>query len=615
MKLKYKDMLKALGDIEEERKIPEEVILDALKEAMAKAYKKDAELSDINVIAEINEKTQTIDLFQVYDVVENVEDDELQMDLATAREYKPDAVLNDQVKREIEIESMSRAAAGLARNVMRQKIREAEKVAVYDTYIDQLNEMVIGLVESVKEKFALISLGKTTALMPKSAQIPQERLVEGQKIRVVITEVNKDTKGSQVLVSRADPMLVKRLFEKEVPEISQGIVEIKAIAREPGERTKMAVISYNPEVDPIGACIGQRGSRVQEIIEELHGEKIDIFQWSEDIKQLVKNALAPAEIREVLIGEDGKSLLVIVDEDQLSLAIGKRGKNARLAVKLTGHKIDIKTREELEEEGQNYEEMLAASEERYAKMKQEYEKRRKEKAQEAAAAEDEKRRARVEELARKASEDSAAAYESSEVIPEEMQEVLGEKIRDEVYAAPAEETKPAEEPVKEEAAPAPVEEKPAEEEPAAPAEPEAAAEAEAEPEETPAAEPEAEPEQEEEPEEEKPEVKTPKKKKVDLEEVAAKNEYVSRFEKLANTSKPKPQAPARRKKKKGEDDGIKTRNEDLLKQLQEKNKNLNIDNKPVYSKEELEEIEREEEEENEKKYDIDYDDYDEYYKD
>ena len=346
MKLKYKDMLKALGDIEEERKIPEEVILDALKEAMAKAYKKDAELSDINVIAEINEKTQTIDLFQVYDVVENVEDDELQMGLATAREYKPDAVLNDQVKREIEIESMSRAAAGLARNVMRQKIREAEKVAVYDTYIDQLNEMVIGLVESVKEKFALISLGKTTALMPKSAQIPQERVVEGQKIRVVITEVNKDTKGSQVLVSRADPMLVKRLFEKEVPEISQGIVEIKAIAREPGERTKMAVISYNPEVDPIGACIGQRGSRVQEIIEELHGEKIDIFQWSEDIKQLVKNALAPAEIREVLIGEDGKSLLVIVDEDQLSLAIGKRGKNARLAVKLTGHKIDIKTREE-----------------------------------------------------------------------------------------------------------------------------------------------------------------------------------------------------------------------------------------------------------------------------
>ncbi|MEE3487463.1 MAG: transcription termination factor NusA [Bulleidia sp.] len=612
MKLKYKDMLKALGDIEEERKIPEEVILDALKEAMAKAYKKDAELSDINVIAEINEKTQTIDLFQVYDVVENVEDDELQMDLATAREYKPDAVLNDQVKREIEIESMSRAAAGLARNVMRQKIREAEKVAVYDTYIDQLNEMVIGLVESVKEKFALISLGKTTALMPKSAQIPQERLVEGQKIRVVITEVNKDTKGSQVLVSRADPMLVKRLFEKEVPEISQGIVEIKAIAREPGERTKMAVISYNPEVDPIGACIGQRGSRVQEIIEELHGEKIDIFQWSEDIKQLVKNALAPAEIREVLIGEDGKSLLVIVDEDQLSLAIGKRGKNARLAVKLTGHKIDIKTREELEEEGQNYDEMLAASEERYAKMKQEYEKRRKEKAQEAAAAEDEKRRARVEELARKASEDNAAAYENSEVIPEEMQEVLGEKIRDEVYAGPAEEAKPAEEPVKEEAAPAPVEEKPAEEE-AVSEEPEAAVETEAEAEEAPAEA--AEPVEEEEPAEEKTEVKAPKKKKVDLEEVAAKNEYVSRFEKLANTSKPKPQAPARRKKKKGEDDGIKTRNEDLLKQLQEKNKNLNIDNKPIYSQEELDEIEREEEEENEKKYDIDYDDYDEYYKD
>ncbi|HCK88946.1 MAG TPA: transcription termination/antitermination protein NusA, partial [Erysipelotrichaceae bacterium] len=335
MELKYKKMIEALNAVEEERNIPAEVILEALKEAMAKAYKKDAELTDIDVVAEINEKKETIDLYQNYRVVEEVEDDELEISLEDAREIKADAQLDDIISRPIEITTMSRAAASLAKNVMRQKIREAEKVAVYDEYIDQLHEMVLGVVESVKDKFTLINLGKTVAMMPHSAAIPQERLQEGQKIRVVITEVNKDTKGSQVLVSRADPILVKRLFEKEVPEIFQGIVEIKAIAREPGERTKMAVMSHNPEIDPIGACIGPRGSRVQVIIEELSGEKIDIFQWNDDLTELVKNALAPAEIVNVLPGEDERSLLVIVDDDQLSLAIGKKGKNARLAVKLT----------------------------------------------------------------------------------------------------------------------------------------------------------------------------------------------------------------------------------------------------------------------------------------
>lgn len=608
MELKYKEMLKALGDIEEERKIPESVVLDALKEAMAKAYKKDAELSDINVVAEINDKKKTIDIYQVYNVVENVEDDELEMDLATAREYKPDAILGDQVRLQVEIDSMSRAAAGLARNVMRQKIREAEKVVVYDTYIDQLYDMVIGIVESVKEKFTLVNLGKTTALMPKSAQIPQERLVEGQKIRVVITEVNKDTKGSQVLVSRADPMLVKRLFEKEVPEIAQGIVEIKAIAREAGERTKMAVVSYNPEVDPIGACIGQRGARVQQIIEELHGEKIDIFQWSDDIKLLVKNALAPAQVNEVLIRDDNKSLLVIVDEDQLSLAIGKRGKNARLAVMLTGHKIDIKTREEIEEEGINYDELLAKSEEKYSAMKKEFDRKRIEKEQKAATAEDEKRREKAAELARKASEENAAAYANSEVIPEEMQETLTEKVRDEVYAAPVEEEKPTEEAPAEKKE-APEEEPQTEEVPAEEVKPEETV-VETE---TPAAD---ESKKEESPAEPvKEEVKVQKKKKIDLEEVAAKNAYVSKFEKLADTAKPKQQTPVRRRKKKGDDENIKTRNDELLKQLQEKNKNLTVEQKPIYSQEELDEIEAEQEAEEENKYNDDFDEYEDYYKD
>lgn len=248
MKLKYKDLIKALTAIEDERNVPESVILEALKEAMSKAYKKDAELSDISVETEINEKKGTIDIYQLYTVVneEDIEDDELEMSLEDARLIDKNAQLGDTVRREVEISTMSRAAATLARNVIRQKIREAEKVAIYDEYIDQKDEMVLGIVESVKDNFVLVNLGKTIAIMKKQGQIPNERLVEGQKLRVVITDVNKESKGSsQVVVSRSAEMLVKRLFEKEVPEIYQGVVEIKAIARDAGERTKMAVVSHN----------------------------------------------------------------------------------------------------------------------------------------------------------------------------------------------------------------------------------------------------------------------------------------------------------------------------------------------------------------------------------
>ena len=587
MELKYKDMLKALSDIEDERRITEDELKEALKEAIAKAYKKDAELSDINVKVEINEKTQTIDIYQLYNVVENVDDDELEIELADARELKPDAILGDVISQKVEITSMSRAAALLAKNVIRQKIREAEKIAVYKTYIDQLDEMVIGIVESVKDKFTLVNLGKTIAMMPKSYQIPNEHLTEGQKIRVIITEVNTDTKGSQVLVSRASPMLVKRLFEKEVPEIAQGIVEIKAIAREAGERTKMAVISYNPDVDPTGACIGQRGARVQEIIEELKGEKIDIFQWSEDFTVLVRNALAPAEIEYVLPGADDHSLTVIVDEDQLSLAIGKKGKNARLAVKLTGRKIDIKTRREIEETGVDFDQYVAEAEARRAELQKkimEHENARIEAARKAA---EEKRQAEIAELARRKAEEAAAAAAAEDDLPEEMQEMMSERIRNEMAHenVPAEEPAAVEEPKPQPAAePAPAEEAPVIETTAV--------------QEQPAA-------------EEPAVVKEPKRKKVDLEEVAAKQDYVSKFEKFADTSKPKPAAPAKKRRKKGDDDAIKTRNDELLKQLSGNTEIV----KPVYTEEELDEIERQQQEEELSKYDDidDYDEYEEYY--
>ena len=255
---------------------------------------------------------------------------------------------------------MGRAAATLAKNVIKQKIREAEKQGVYDEYIDQLGEMIMAMVESVEEKFVVVNLGKSLAVMPKAAQIEGEYYREGQTLKVVITEVNRDTKGAQILVSRADAMLVRRLFETEVPEIFDGQVEIKAIAREAGDRTKVAVYSHDSDIDAIGACIGPRGSRVQAIIEELKGEKIDIFEWSEDMIELIKNALAPAEILAVFPNESQKGLMVIVEDNQLSLAIGKRGKNARLAVRLTKQRIDIKSESDAKEMNLDFVALMAA---------------------------------------------------------------------------------------------------------------------------------------------------------------------------------------------------------------------------------------------------------------
>ena len=450
MELNYKNMIKALALVEDEKNISEEVILDALKEAMAKAYKKNAELQDIDVVAEINEKKKTIDLYQNYTVVasdDDVEDDELEIGLAEAKEYDSNAEVGGTIRRPVEMTEMSRAAVSIAKNVLRQKIREAEKVSVYNEYIDKKDDMVLGEVESVKDKFILVNLGKTTALMPRSAQIPNERMYEGQQIRVVIKEVNRETKGSQVLVSRADPMLVKRLFEKEVPEIYEGTVEIKAIAREVGDRTKMAVISHNPDVDPIGACIGPKGQRVQRVIEELKGEKIDIFTYSDDLTELVKNALAPAEVIAVIPQNDAHNLLVIVDEDQLSLAIGKRGKNARLAVKLINRNIDIKTRRDIEDMGMDYDAMIAEAEARREEIRLENLRRENARKVEEAKAKAEERIAaghrKLEALGGK------AMAEDDDFIPDEMMEGLDDRVYASIDMAAAESEAEEDTPVQE----------------------------------------------------------------------------------------------------------------------------------------------------------------------
>lgn len=619
MPINVKQLTEALSAVEDETRISEDVIISALKDAYAKAYKKTMGLDDINVETEFDPVHGTFSIYQIYNVVEDVQDDELEMDLEEARKWKRDAILNDQVRRKVDInvDDMTRAAVSLAHSVLRQKIREAEKDAVYNAYIDQLYDMTIGIVESVKDRFALINLGKTTALMPRQAQIPGERLVEGQRIRVVITEVNKDSKSSQVLVSRADPMLVKRLFEKEVPEIAQGIVEIKAIARDAGDRTKMAVISYNPEVDPIGACIGQRGQRVQQIIEELHGEKIDIFEWSDDVSVLIKNALAPAEIKAVLPGEDDKSLIVVVDEDQLSLAIGKKGKNARLAVKLTNRKIDIKTKDELISKGVDYDALVELAEKKRAQLAAERAKRQAEKkADDTSVLSEEEQKAQAKLAAAREQAKQALEAAGDELIPEEMQETLSDRARDEVFSS--EDT--TEDVKKDEAAETSTEETPAEvidvqEEPVEQtSKPVEAAVENTEVEKTEEEET-AQPAMNEEEQKTKAAVK---KRKVDLEEMAQKNDYVSVFEKLADTSKPHGDARPKKKysKRKSDDEGVKLTNAELMKQLAEKNKTLQDNSvKPVYTEEELAEIEAQQEADEESQYDIDYDEYEDYYRD
>lgn len=367
-KIKVKDIAKALQGIETDRQLTKEIVEDALKEALTKAYRKHIEIPDAYVRVDII--NDTIHIYHERMVVEEVEDDELEIELEEARKENPNIQLGDMVDEEVDFTDFERAAVVLAKNVMKQKIREAEKALVYEEYCDKVDEMVLGTVETVEEKFVVVNIGKTYAVMKKSDQIPTEHYKEGDNILVVITEVNKETKGAQVLVSRATPVFVRRLFEREVPEIYNGIIEIKAIARDPGERCKIAVYSHNENIDPIGACIGPRGSRVQTIINELHGEKIDIFEWSDNISELIANALSPSVGVAVIPNETVKDgLIVVVPDNQLSLAIGKRGKNARLAVKLTNHKIDIKSETEMQELGIDY---MAIS----AKMQQEYEEKK-----------------------------------------------------------------------------------------------------------------------------------------------------------------------------------------------------------------------------------------------
>ena len=346
------EFFSAIEDIEREKGIPREYMYDKINQAMLAAFRKDNPDAADNVVVELDEEKKKIDMYVVTDVVEEVENSAVQMTLEQAQKISKRAKLGGQIKVPVDTRDFGRIAAQAAKQVIIQGIREAERGMIYDEFTSKEHEILTGVVNRIDPRTGSISIKIssnsefTDAVLTQNEQIRGEELVEGDRVRVYVVEVRRSTRGPQVLISRTHPGLVKRLFELEVPEIADGTVEIKSIAREAGSRTKMAVWSVEPDVDPIGACVGPRGGRVASIVEELGGEKIDIIKYSESPEEYIAAALAPSEVTEVILGEDGKSCRVIVPDNQLSLAIGKEGQNARLAAKLTGFKIDIKPESE-----------------------------------------------------------------------------------------------------------------------------------------------------------------------------------------------------------------------------------------------------------------------------
>jgi len=344
------ELMRALEQLEEEKGISREVIIEALEAALLSAYKKNFGQGAQNVRIEVDRETGEIRAYQIRTVVEEVTDPNTQIALEEARVWDPTARVGDVVEVEVTPQGFGRIAAQTAKQVVVQRLREAERELVYKEFRDREGDIVTGIVQRIEKKNVYIDLGRIEAVLPPTEQIPRESYRQGQRIKAYVVEVRSVSRGgTQIVVSRTHPGLLKRLFELEVPEIVEGIVEIKAIAREAGGRTKIAVASRDRNVDAVGACVGPKGSRVQAIVDELHGEKIDIVPWSPDPATFVANALSPAKVTSVEIDEETKTAYVIVPDNQLSLAIGREGQNARLAAKLTGWRIDIKSESQVKE--------------------------------------------------------------------------------------------------------------------------------------------------------------------------------------------------------------------------------------------------------------------------
>lgn len=339
------DFIRALEEIEAEKGIPREIIFDALEKALIKSYGKNYDDKE-NVTVDLDRETGAIKLFSIKEVVEEVEDPIIQINIDDARKIRSTVEIGGEISIEVTPADFGRIAAQTARNIVIQKIKDAERDIIYNEFIDREKELITGVIQRIDRGSLYIDLGRVEGVVPPTEQIKSERYEINDRVKLYIKEVRNTTKGAQVILSRIDAGLVKRLLELEVPEINEGVVEIFSIAREAGSRTKLAVFTRDENIDPVGACVGYKGSRVKALVNELKGEKLDIIVYDKDIKIFLANSLSPSSVSKVFTDEKTKSARVIVPEDQLSLAIGKEGQNARLAAKLTGWKIDIKGNEQ-----------------------------------------------------------------------------------------------------------------------------------------------------------------------------------------------------------------------------------------------------------------------------
>ena len=334
------DLLRAIDQVSRDKGIDSKTLIEALEEAVSSAVKKKFG-SEYELEVSFNTEIGEIEVFEFKEVVKDVTDERLQVSLKEARKLDPESEIGDSLGMKTDIDALGRIAAQSAKQVIMQRLREAERDAVYDDFKDRKGEIINGIVQRFDKGSIIVNLGKSEAELPAKEQIPKETYIQGDRIRAYIYDVKQFSRGPQIILSRTHPNFLSALFENEVPEISDGIVTIMQVAREPGSRAKIAVASKDRDVDPVGACVGMKGSRVQAVVQELRGERIDIITWDPDPAKFVCNALAPAEILRVIVDEENRSMEVVVPDDQLSLAIGKRGQNVRLASRVTNWKLDV----------------------------------------------------------------------------------------------------------------------------------------------------------------------------------------------------------------------------------------------------------------------------------
>ena len=337
------DLRRLIEQVSRDKGIDKDLLLNTIRDAVRSAAKKKYGAKQDNIEVGLADDTGEIEVFQFKEVVEDVVDSDRQIILEEARLLDPETEIGDSLGIKLDASSFGRIAAQSAKQVIIQGMRDAERDIVYEDYKDRQGEIINGIVQRQDKSGIIVNLGRTEALVPYNEQVPREMYRQGDRIRAFVLDVKRHAKGPQIILSRVAENFLTSLFEAEVPEIQEGIVKIMAVAREPGSRSKIAVTSKDADVDPVGACVGMKGSRVQNIVQELRGEKIDIVPWNPDPAKFVTQALAPAEVSRIIIDEDNQTMEIIVPDDQLSLAIGKRGQNVRLAAKLTGWKIDVKS--------------------------------------------------------------------------------------------------------------------------------------------------------------------------------------------------------------------------------------------------------------------------------